>query len=336
MQDNIIIRQAGMDEIERVMSFVKENWGEHHIMANSKELMCYEHAWNGEFTFMIAEDSITKKIYGVYGYIPYSEGKPRDMGGGIWKVIQNPHFLLGVELFKYVQEPSRCRMFADCGANPRTKGHRKLVGHVNHKLEQYYRLNSALSTFSIAVIRDRKVSRKRNSAAYPFLNLETMDQFRQYFDVTRYREVMPYKDNSYIEHRYYKHIKYHYKVMGINRNGKIDAVIIGRDFEANAKKVFRIIDFLGDEEAFLGTFDAWDIFLQQGGYEYVDFYEYGLNQDYLMSAGFFLRDEDDVNIIPNYFEPFEQRNMEIYISTNIHDKFRMFKGDGDQDRPNSL
>ena len=115
---------------------------------------------------------------------------------------------------------------------------------------------------------------------------------------------MPYKDNSYIEHRYYKHIKYHYKVMGINRNGKIDAVIIGRDFEANAKKVFRIIDFLGDEEAFLGTFDAWDIFLQQGGYEYVDFYEYGLNQDYLMSAGFFLRDEDDVNIIPNYFEPF--------------------------------
>ena len=39
MQDNIIIRQAGMDEIERVMLFLKENWGEHHIMANSKELM---------------------------------------------------------------------------------------------------------------------------------------------------------------------------------------------------------------------------------------------------------------------------------------------------------
>lgn len=147
---------------------------------------------------------------------------------------------------------------------------------------------------------------------------------------------MPYKDNDYIEHRYYKHIKYHYKVMGIVRNDKVDAVVIGRVFRANGKKVFRIIDFLGDEDAFVGTFDAWEIFLNEGGYEYVDFYEYGLNPENLTSAGFFLRDEDDANIIPNYFEPFEQRNIEIHISTNIQDKFRMFKGDGDQDRPNSL
>ena len=80
MQDNIIIRQAGMNEIEKVMLFLREHWGKDHIMANSKELMCYEHAWNGEFTFMIAEDSITQKIYGVYGYILYSKEVPRDMG----------------------------------------------------------------------------------------------------------------------------------------------------------------------------------------------------------------------------------------------------------------
>ena len=336
MQDNIIIRQAGMNEIEKVMLFLRENWGKDHIMANSKELMCYEHAWNGEFTFMIAEDCITQKIYGVYGYIPYSKEVPRDMGGGIWKVIQNPRFLLGVELFKYVQAPSRCRMFADCGANPKTIGHRKLVGHVNQKLKQYYRLNPTISTFAIAVIKDRKISRKGNGAAYPFLDLKTMDLFQRYFDVTQYRDVMPYKDNDYIEHRYYKHIKYHYKVMGIERNGKIDAVIIGRDFQAKGNKVFRIVDFLGDEAAFAGTFDAWEIFLDEGGYEYVDFYEYGLRQENLTSAGFFLREADDVNIIPNYFEPFEQRNIEIHISTNVQDKFRMFKGDGDQDRPNSL
>ena len=45
MQDNIIIRQAGMNEIEKVMLFLRENWGKDHIMANSKELMCYEHVW---------------------------------------------------------------------------------------------------------------------------------------------------------------------------------------------------------------------------------------------------------------------------------------------------
>ena len=44
----------------------------------------------------------------------------------------------------------------------------------------------------------------------------------------------------------------------------------------------------------------------------------------------------DVIIIPNYYEPFEQKNIDINFSTNIHEGFRMFKGDGDQDRPNSI
>ncbi len=336
MRDDILIRQASMDEIDRVMLFLKENWGEKHVMANSKELMSYEHAWNGEFTYMIAEDCTTKKIYGVYGYLPYSNERSCDMGGGIWKVIQSPRFMLGIELFKYVQDHTRCRMFADCGANLKTRGHRELVGHVNAQLDQYYRLNLKKEIFSIAVINVKKIPEKQTDLSCKLIRLETADKFKKLFDVSQYKDVLPYKDNDYIEHRYYRHIKYQYTVLGIDHNGKTEAVIIGRDFTANGKKVFRIIDFLGDEDFFAGTFDAWEMFLSEGDYEYVDFYEYGLAPENLMRAGFFRREEDDINIIPNYFEPFEQRNIEIYISTNIHGKFRMFKGDGDQDRPNCL
>ena len=38
MQDDVIIRRAAMDEIDRVMLFLKEHWGENHIMANHREL----------------------------------------------------------------------------------------------------------------------------------------------------------------------------------------------------------------------------------------------------------------------------------------------------------
>ena len=158
MKDDIVIRQAGIDEIDKVMLFLKENWGENHVLANSKELMCYEHAWNNEFTFILAEDSKTLKIYGVCGYIPYSDEKTYDVGIGIWKVIQNPHFMLGIELFRYVQQNIGCRMLADCGVNPKTKGHRKIMGHTNAKLNQYYRINALVETFSIAEIKDRKIS----------------------------------------------------------------------------------------------------------------------------------------------------------------------------------
>ena len=336
MQNDIIIRQAHMNEIDRIMMFLKQNWGENHVMANSRELMCYEHAWRDEFTFVLAEDNHTKKLYGVFGFLPYSDEELRDMGGGIWKVIANPHFLLGTEIFRYVQENMRCRMFADCGVNPKTKGHRKLMGHVNLKLNQYYRLNSSVQVFSVADIKNRKISKKTNDISYKLIELKNMEEFKRNFNVTQYKEILPYKDNTYIEHRYFHHIKYRYKVMGIDKGGIVDAVLIGREVAVGEKKIFRIIDFLGNDESFSGTFDAWDSFLNRGSYEYVDFYEYGLDSESLSKAGFFKRDEDDINIIPNYFEPFEQKNVDILISTNVHENFRMFKGDGDQDRPNSV
>lgn len=336
MQDDVIIRQANMNEIDKVMTFLKANWGENHVMANSRELMCYEHAWNGEFTFVIAEDRKIGKIYGVCGYIPYSAEIPRDMGGGIWQVIQNPHFLLGTEMFKYVQNHTGCRMFADCGANPSTKGHRKLLGHVNASLNHYYRLNTSVENFKVAKIKENRIPSPKNNISYQMIELKDINEFKRYFDVTKYKEILPYKDYGYIEHRYYNHIKYSYKIFGIKNHDFVDAVVIGRDFEANEKKVFRIIDFLGNEDSFAGTFDAWEDFLNAGDYEYVDFYEYGLKPENLIHAGFVKKDAQDPNIIPNYFEPFEQKNVEIHISTNIHGGFRMFKGDGDQDRPNLI
>ena len=42
---------------------------------------------------------------------------------------------------------------------------------------------------------------------------------------------------------------------------------------------------------------------------------------------------EDGNIIPEYFSPFEQKNVDIYYMSEM-DKPILFKGDGDMDRPN--
>ena len=68
-------------------------------------------------------------------------------------------------------------------------------------------------------------------------------------------------------------------------------------------------------------------------HEYIDIYEVGIEDEILENSGFIERVEEDSNIIPNYFEPFIQKNIEIYYMSNCNSKFRMFKGDGDQDRP---
>lgn len=53
--------------------------------------------------------------------------------------------------------------------------------------------------------------------------------------------------------------------------------------------------------------------------------------------GFELLDLDGETIVPNYFEPFEQRNVKIEIAYKTKgDNYVAFKADSDQDRPNIL
>lgn len=53
----------------------------------------------------------------------------------------------------------------------------------------------------------------------------------------------------------------------------------------------------------------------------------------LFKQGGWVKREETSNIIPNYFSPFEMKNIEIYYFSSDEDII-LFKGDGDQDRPN--
>ena len=70
-------------------------------------------------------------------------------------------------------------------------------------------------------------------------------------------------------------------------------------------------------------------------YEYVDFYTLGFNEKYIESAGFRKREENCCNIIPNYFEPFERENVDIWVQYD-NENTVFFKADGDQDRCNNF
>ena len=75
--------------------------------------------------------------------------------------------------------------------------------------------------------------------------------------------------------------------------------------------------------------------MQEEQLEYVDLYSYGISIEAMKKAGFTERIENDNNVIPNYFNPFEKRNVEIYVAVDYEyaDRVHIFRGDSDQDRP---
>ncbi len=76
--------------------------------------------------------------------------------------------------------------------------------------------------------------------------------------------------------------------------------------------------------------------LKKYGAEYLDFYSYGIPLNILKKAGLKNKKKYKKLIIPDYFEPFVNKNINIiigYRKFNINGKVRIFKADGDQDRP---
>ena len=109
-----------------------------------------------------------------------------------------------------------------------------------------------------------------------------------------------------------------------------------REVNYNNSKALRIVDFIGIDDDLAGIGNELRRLIKEKNYEYIDFYEYGIPDNIMISAGFTLKKSDDFNIIPNYFEPFVLRNIQLNYSTTDESNLYVFKADSDQDRPNSV
>ena len=104
----------------------------------------------------------------------------------------------------------------------------------------------------------------------------------------------------------------------------------------NNAKILRIVDFLGNQNGFkfISCYLYEKIINEK--YEYMDFMCFGFDYNILEKSGFIkVNPNKSKIIIPNYFSPLVLENTKInfFADTKNIEKIRMFKADGDQDRP---
>lgn len=336
------IRLGTKSDIDNIMEFIDLYWKNGHILSIDRKLFEYEFLDGNQVNMLLAIDKKTKKIEGIFGFIycsKSSDPSKRDIWGSLWKVVEEHDNMpfLGIELAKRAYDITGCRMHIGNGANPNTTIplRKMFFRDKTGKMKQYYFLNSNIKEYKIA-----KISVQKENSYIPKENLTGIIELNSFIEVKEFLDievldVYPYKDNWYIERRYFKHPYYKYKFWGLRTKEKNEAIVIAREVDALGKKILRIIDYIGNHEVFSETGSFWNDIIMENEYEYIDFFEYGIRDDILENAGFVLREEDDTNVIPNYFEPFVQSNVDIWF----HYKFEgttFFKGDCDQDRPNII
>lgn len=330
------IRLAEYEEIPDVMRFIDENWKKGHILATDREFFEYEMVIDGIVDFLIAKDKNTSQIEGILGFLPCSKDKSKlDIWGVIWKTVDGAMPLLGMELKKRLMSILGARTDLGVGANLATSV--PLLGRLNHyytaKMKHYYRLSPSCE-YKIAKIQTVPAQIRSEGDFAEVIMLKTIEDLNAFFDFDDklVQESIPYKDSWYYNRRYYCHPVYKYTVWGISRYEK-KAVIVTKEQECNGSKALRIVDYLGEQSLFSRCGDFLLDQLQSN--EYVDFYFDGFNERFAKEAGMIDIIETPDNIIPDYFYPFEQCNVDIWVdSSNNMQKCTFFKADGDQDRPN--
>lgn len=326
-----MIRFVKEADISGIMDFIDNYWRKGHILGTNTDFFRYEHLLDEGVTYVISEDT-EGKINAILGYIPYGK-KKRDIMTVMWKANHTANPSLGLDLFYFLLQNADGRIIASPGSNRKLRGLYTYLGYQFGKMTQWYRLRRK-EEYKIVRIADSRIPQPSGQQS-EFRKYETWEELTADFDFEAYYKTdpKPLKEDWYVKKRYFFHPIYEYDIYGVTDDShKVSAIFVCRPVHINGSCVLRLVDCIGDPEKIKSATAMIDHLLAQYDAECADCYEAGVPDSFFLEAGW-IKTEETENIIPNYFAPFVQENVDIYYFSTDPDVI-LFKGDGDQDRPN--
>ncbi len=325
---------AKVSDADRIRRFVEEQIGREHIYSKNPDFFLYEFGNGESLNILIAEELSTEEICAIYAYYIYSDCNGEyDMAGGISLVSRDCGTpLVGTALYEKLKEFYSVRSIVSVGMKKNTSFeiNRRRKDTYLGSLSQFYML-SGKGQYKIASIIEENVLSETEPEQKSIIPYKDVDQMYASFDESCFVNRLPYKSRKYINHRYFNHPIYKYNMYGMGDN----LVLVCREVSANGGKALRIVDILGEVSNIRYLGNALKSLMDENGYEYIDLMEFGMDEADILAAGFTKLELTGANIIPNYFEPFVQKNIEILCCASLQPAL-IFKADADQDRPSII
>lgn len=328
------------EDLPRLLTFIDTYWKKNHILVRSKEILDFQY-YNCEedkYDFVLAENTQTGELDGIRGWIRVAKYDPAlaeydEVWSAVSKVrtdVENNEIkVLGSYLWRYLEKH---KGFGTVGISRFSLAMHTAIRHKTCSLEQYFILNRETKEYKIAVV----PSNYQN----PFISIKSNWHLCKIEDINAVDEdavpayYRPFKSKTYLINRFAKHPVYKYHFYGIFEGEKLRSILVGKFVEINGGKILRIVDVLGSLEDVDNLYEDFQTIMHETGSEYVDFLCFGIEDLVFQRMGFDkLNPEQDELIIPNYFEPFEAKNIVINGAYKPAERYCMFKADADQDRP---
>lgn len=328
----VIIRRAVYEDIPDIMRFMDEHWKPGNILATNREFFEWQFLDEDKLNMFIGVDEDNGKIYGMIGAVVYSRSSNPDVSGCTWQVIKSSNPMLGVDLLNDMYRQLKVRYSYAAGLSKKAVRINELMGNVIVEMDHYYRLADR-ADYKIARVVDKVIPDSKQTG-YCLEPIYSVGEMKSIVSEEVLAAQLLSKDYDYIERRYFKHPIYHYAIWKIvNAEKNSHSVLITREEGVEDRKICKVIDHYGEMEDLGKIAAAVDRLMEEKGYEYIDIYSFGIPVEIYEQGGFVCCRETGENIIPNYFHPFVQENISLKLVDSMIEGVRLFRGDGDQDRP---
>lgn len=322
---------CGAERVEQLIAFIDCHWKKDHIFVRDRELFDWQHKSGNHYNFVLALQD--EEIIAILGFIPTSQFSPalavhRQAWLAIWKVREDVKYPgLGLLILKFLIKQYELATVCSLGLSqaviPIYKALKYEVGQLNH----YVFFHPSRTDFTLVT----------PPSNYQVPSLSVDFQIRKVVDLAGIQEAeslfdrQPMKDAIYILNRYIHHPRYCYQVLAVYKQSQVISLIVYREIIHNGTKLARIVDVQGESvltEKYNSVIAQW---LEREDLEYIDIVS---NLEIEAGSGF-RHNVDDNFVVPNYFEPFEMKNITIdYAYKSAIANVSIFRGDSDQDRPN--
>jgi len=351
----IQIRFAESADQPALVEFIRDHWSSTHIFAERPEVFDWQYGpdpsgdrVNMIFAADVRDDATgtgSSTVLGVLGFIPMGRFDPslgdQDVLLAIWKVRDDAPPGLGLRLLKQIERDLAARLIGAIGISQMVKPLYGLLKYEVGSMVHSAVLRPGVTEFRIADGVPADILRAGAAEPDPDLSLEPIDPSPDLvaaIDALASSHV-PAKSHRYLVQRYLDHPWYRYHLRLVRVAGRPVAVVVWRVVEAEGSRVLRIVDIVGDVNWLARAQGHLQGLTVENDAEYIDLVQTGIDDQTLDAGGFLTIGPESDLILPNYFSPFERRNVQIefaYKVTGDDTPVHLFRADSDQDRPNRV
>jgi hypothetical protein len=345
----INIRFAEESDQLRLIKFINDYWKKDHIFVKDPNVFSWQYRnKDGRWNIVLAENTYNngeKSIIGILGFIPlgrYDENLGDDcIFLAVWKVREDvcpPG--IGLQMLKKIKKTLSPSFIGAIGISDIVKPIYQALGYQTGKLDQLALLNPCFQgDYKIAKVPNKIYeSNSICDSSVSLLELDVKDKKLLKKVNTLADSSSPTKSFSYIKNRYLEHPWYSYEVRCVLVNETLTAILVWRVVELDGRRVIRIVDIIGGRDWLDSSRLVFLEEMTSTEAEYVDIMASGVNVTALKKTGFVSAQDYENLVIPNYFSPYVEKNIEVYFACNSFSSSDIcsafFRADSDQDRPN--